>query len=68
MTAPLKKACTCPDSWESRQYHAEACQLYTWCGGWSWDPPCGGCDGCLAMQDAYGALMERERMAKEAGQ
>jgi hypothetical protein len=20
------------------------------CGGWTWDPPCGGCDGCLLMQ------------------
>lgn len=28
----------------------------TWtsdCGGWTWDPPCGGCDRCIAAQVRY---------------
>ena len=23
------------------------------CGGWTWDPPCGGCDRCIADQTYY---------------
>lgn len=23
------------------------------CGGWTYDPPCGGCTRCLYMQEAY---------------
>ncbi len=30
-----------------------SCPLATDCGGWTFDPPCGGCDRCLRDQVAY---------------
>lgn len=39
------------------------------CGGWTWEPPCGGCNGCLHAQTAYWIQKERERayMFQRAG-
>ncbi len=28
------------------------------CGGWGWDPPCGGCARCMRMQ--FGYYMDQE--------
>lgn len=45
--------CSCPETPEWEHYHSEGCPKYTSCGGWTWDPPCGGCDYCLQMHDEY---------------
>jgi hypothetical protein len=29
------------------------CPLAEDCGGWTWDPPCGGCDRCLHAQATH---------------
>jgi hypothetical protein len=29
-----------------------------YCGGWTWDPPCGGCYDCIIAQIAYGCRDE----------
>lgn len=34
-------------------------KFLTNCGGWTWDPPCGGCDWCIADQIYY--YIDRER-------
>ena len=31
------------------------------CGGWMWDPPCGGCARCMTNQFAYYLMKEEER-------
>lgn len=55
------KTCTCPEAPEHLGcYHDPDCPLYTSCGGWTWDPPCGACDWCCAAQDAH-ARMLRDR-------
>lgn len=28
----------------------DECPYYESCGGWTWDPPCGGCDSCIWAQ------------------
>lgn len=33
------------------------------CGGWRWDPPCGGCARCIRDQHAYYLQKEREHAA-----
>lgn len=37
----------------------------TSCGGWTWGPPCGGCDRCIADQQMYylGRWSDRSRHA-----
>jgi hypothetical protein len=30
------------------------------CGGWTWDPPCGGCDRCIADQIWYYIDQDRQ--------
>ena len=31
------------------------------CGGWGWDPPCGGCARCMRMQFGYYMMKEEEQ-------
>lgn len=47
--------CLCPPEWaEQVGFCIEGnCPAYDSCGGWTWDPPCGGCDNCLAAQFCY---------------
>ncbi|WP_097283541.1 hypothetical protein [Streptomyces sp. OK228] len=49
--------CTCPDQWFELVgvffCANEDCPAYKSCGGWTWDPPCGGCDSCLLAQVVY---------------
>lgn len=39
------------------------------CGGWGWDPPCGGCARCMAAQFSYYLMKEegRARTIEAAG-
>lgn len=39
------------------------------CGGWGWDPPCGGCARCMAMQFGHYLMKEEEAVRRllEAG-
>jgi len=38
------------------------------CGGWTWDPPCGGCSRCIWEQTLYYSKYEEYRsMALSAG-
>lgn len=32
------------------------------CGGWTYDPPCGGCNRCIHMQTAHWIQKEIDRM------
>lgn len=51
--------CSCPVGEELP--HTNAQHDEGDCGGWTWDPPCGGCYRCLNMQKAhYEALARRE--------
>jgi hypothetical protein len=49
--------CTCTfeetDAWPCSGHPGRDCPLRTDCGGWTWDPPCGGCDRCIEDQIAY---------------
>jgi hypothetical protein len=46
--APAEPRCTC-----TGMFHELSCSLATDCGGWTWDPPYGGCDRCLCDMTAY---------------
>lgn len=53
-----RHGCRCPVIWsatteEGQMSHHPSCPRYTDCGGWRWDPPCGGCDRCIQAQLAY---------------
>jgi hypothetical protein len=61
--SPNRPACTCPEDSQSHAHEPE-CPQYDSCGGWTWDPPCGGCDLCIAMQEAHYAYLEREDLRK----
>lgn len=63
MTRPV---CTCPDDPAFEHYHHDECAAFTSCGGWTWDPPCGGCDYCLAMQDEYYRSLALEARREES--
>lgn len=38
---------------DKRQEQIESLSDGSDCGGWGWDGPCGGCERCLLMQEAY---------------
>jgi len=44
---------TCDCAYGEVDGHTRAAHLNDSCGGWTFDPPCGGCYQCLAMQAAY---------------
>ena len=41
------------DAWPCSGHPGPGCPLRTDCGGWTWDPPCGGCDRCIEDQIDY---------------
>lgn len=62
----IPRKCTCPDEWFELVgipvCAHEDCPDYSSCGGWTWDPPCGGCDSCIFAQALYaddGTLAQR---------
>jgi hypothetical protein len=61
--SPNRPACTCPEDSQSHAHDPE-CPQYDSCGGWTFDPPCGGCDWCIAAQEAYYRSLEREDLRK----
>jgi hypothetical protein len=55
--------CTCPAAWGEifrGSVESPDCDLYSDCGGWTWDPPCGACDRCILdmalFYDEHGIL------------
>lgn len=53
-----EKECLCPDAWfeivaPDGTHEGYNCPSYQSCGGWTWDPPCGGCDDCILAQWSY---------------
>lgn len=49
-------SCWCTDKWEELTdgaIHEDTCHHYDNCGGWTYDPPCGGCDYCILAQQLY---------------
>lgn len=51
-----QRPCECPEAWweiVGPDMHDAECPEYDSCGGWTWDPPCGGCDHCLMAQYCY---------------
>ncbi|MEV0237546.1 hypothetical protein [Nonomuraea sp. NPDC050786] len=62
-----QKPCTCPDTPEWENYHHPDCPDYTSCGGWGWEPPCGGCDYCMAAQDSYYRSLENNQTDPQGG-
>jgi hypothetical protein len=60
--------CTFEDTDEVTEssHPTPGCSLRTDCGGWGWDPPCGGCDRCLSDQARYYQGKEREEAVRRA--
>lgn len=53
--------CTCPEDDGPGSHHTNPeCPLFTTCGGWRLDPPCGGCDACCVAQAVYYRMLEAQ--------
>lgn len=52
--------CDCPMSLDLEHGDPHTLSDHDGCGGWGYDPPCGGCHDCVAAQWAH-----YDRLAKE---